>query len=276
MSLPNLTRLAARRAARAAAASFSSPPLPLDAALDAVAAHAFARYDEGVRLCLRLGIDPRVAAQSVRSSVMLPHPVTAVPPRVGVFVAEEGSPVAAAATAAGADIVGDAHLAASLGKTKGRGFAKGAGAVDVALAETVVAGDLARSAGKVLGTRGLLPLAKQGTLFDGPDGASAAVEAAKSGRWVFFRNDEGGNVAMRVGRVRGIRGGERGEGREAVTSNKVRANVLAAVAAVVAAKPAVIKKKFVVAATLSSDMGPGVPVSVEDLMAILDEARRAA
>lgn len=187
-------RQEARRQARAAAAAFKSPPLPLDAALDAVATLSFARYDEGVRLCLRLGIDARVAAQSVRSSVMLPHPVTAVPPRVGVFVAEEGGPVAAAATAAGADIVGDARLAASLGATKGRGFAKGAEAVDVALAESAVAGDVARTAGKVLGTRGLLPLTKQGTVFDGPDGAAAAVEAAKSGRWIFFRNDEGGNV----------------------------------------------------------------------------------
>lgn len=185
-------------------------------------------------------------------------------------MAEEGGPVAAAATAAGADIVGDARLAASLGTTKGRSFAKGAAAVDVALAETAVAGDVARSAGKVLGTRGLLPLVKQGTVFDGPDGATAAVEAAKGGRWIFFRNDEGGNVAMRVGRVGGIRGGS-GEGEAAGATSKVRANVLAAVAAVVAVKPAVIKKRFIVAATVSSDMGPGVPVLVEDLLAALDE-----
>ena len=237
----------------------SDLPLPLDEALGAVADHACARYDEGVRLVVRLNIDARVAAQTVRSSTVLPHAVGGPPPRVGVFVDDAAGEVAAAATAAGADIVGDARLAAELGRVKGRGFAKGAGAVAIALAEAGVAADVARAAGKVLGTRGLLPLAKQGTLFVGAGGAAAAVARAKGGAWAFFRNDAGGNVHLRVGRVSGVPGGV------------VRANVLAAVAAVVAAKPAGVKKRFVLALSVSSDMGPGVPVVVEDVLGALED-----
>ena len=164
--------------------------------------------------------------------------------RIAVFC--EGDDEAAAATAAGADVVGGDALVDAV--------AEGAVDFDVCVASSALAAALKRRCGRVLGPRGLLPSAKnEGTVADDAAGLAALVTALKRGRVKLATEPKRGVLHAPFGRL--------SFGEDALVAN-LRALALA----LVAAKPENAPKgQFVLSATLSSTMGPGVPVDVATL-----------
>ena len=202
----------------------------LQAALGRVKELAFAKFDETVEIALRLGVDPKHADQMVRGTVVLPHG-TGKKARVAVFAAGEKIKEA---EEAGADVVGGEDLAARIE----------GGWLDF---DAVVATpDMMRVVGRlgrVLGPRGLMPNPKTGTVtFD----VGKAIEDIKAGK-VEFRVDKTGIVHAPVGKV-------------SFELDQLKANADALVSAILKAKPAAAKGKYVKTATVSSTMGPGVKV----------------
>jgi large subunit ribosomal protein L1 len=202
----------------------------LQDALARVKELAYAKFDETVEIALRLGVDPKHADQMVRGTIVLPHG-TGKAARVAVFA--QGEKIKEAEEA-GADVVGGEDLAA---KIEG-------GWLDF---DAVVATpDMMRVVGRlgrVLGPRGLMPNPKTGTVtFD----VTKAVEDIKAGK-VEFRVDKTGIIHAPVGKV-------------SFEVDQLKANADALVSAVLKAKPAAAKGKFVKTATVSSTMGPGIKV----------------
>lgn len=187
-------------------------------------------FDATVEAHVRLGIDPRHADQMVRSSVVLPHG-TGRQRRIAVFAVGEK---AKEAESAGADIVGGDDLAK---KVEG-GFLD----FDVVLATPDAMGMVGKL-GKILGPRGLMPNPKTGTVtFD----IGKGVKDVKGGR-VEFRADRTGIVHVPVGKV-------------SFDEDKLLANLSSLMEAIVRAKPAAAKGTYVRSVTLSSTMGPGIPL----------------
>lgn len=189
-----------------------------------------AGFEESVDAAFNLGIDPRKADQMVRGTVTLPHG-TGKSVRVAVFA--EGDK-AEEARQAGADYVGLEDLAEQI---KG-GWTDFDRAVAVPDAMRVV-GQL----GQILGPRGLMPNPKVGTVTENIADVVAQIKAGQ----VEYRADKGGVVHMPVGRIH--------FGEEALADN-----LEAAAEALVRAKPAAAKGRYLQKISLSTTMGPGVPV----------------
>lgn len=188
----------------------------------------YAKFDESIEVSMRLGVDPKHADQMVRGTVALPHG-TGKAVRVAVFAAGDK---AAEATAAGADFVGAEDLAE---KVKG-----GWTDFDVAVATP----DMMRllgQLGKVLGPRGLMPNPKTGTVTMD---VSKTVRELKGGR-IEFRVDRQANIAAAVGKI-------------SFDEQKIAENIRVFVDAVLRAKPASAKGHYMLSATLSSTMSPGL------------------
>jgi len=203
---------------------------PLRDALERVKGVAFAKFDETVEIAMRLGVDPKHADQMVRGTIVLPHG-TGRTVRVAVFASGEKIKEA---EEAGADVVGGEELAE---KIEG-------GWLDF---DAVVATpDMMRVVGRlgrVLGPRGMMPNPKTGTVtFE----VSKAVEDIKAGK-VEFRVDKTGIIHAPLGKV-------------SFELDQLKANADALVTAVLKAKPAASKGKYVQSATVSSTMSPGVSV----------------
>jgi len=189
-----------------------------------------ARFDETVELACRLGVDPKHADQMVRGAVVLPHGV-GKPVRVAVFAKGEKE---REAREAGADVVGAEDL---VERVQG-GFLD----FDTAIATPDLMGQVGRL-GKILGPRGLMPNPKLGTVtFD----VARAVREAKAGK-VEFRVDKAGNVHVPVGK-------------RSFPAPHLVANVLAVLEAIIRARPAAAKGTYLRSVTLSTTMGPGIPV----------------
>ena len=204
--------------------------LTINEALDKVKNLATAKFDETVELAVRLGVDPRKAEQIVRGTLSLPAG-TGKTNRVAVFAAGEA---AQAARDEGADIVGADDLVA---KVAG-GFLD----FDVAIATPDLMGQVG-GLGRVLGPRGLMPNPKTGTVT--MDVAKAVTEF-KGGR-VEYRTDKIGNVQLRVGKV-------------SFSREDLARNVQAVIDELVRVKPASAKGRYLLSATVSSTMGPGVKI----------------
>jgi large subunit ribosomal protein L1 len=202
----------------------------LDTALGIVKELAKAKFDESVDVAVNLGIDASKSDQQVRGSTIMPNGTGKVV-RVAVFTGGKNQDVA---RAAGADIVGMEDLAE---KVK-------AGQMDF---DVVIASpDAMRvvgALGQILGPRGLMPNPKVGTVT--PDVATA-VKNAKAGQ-VRYRCDKAGIIHAQVGRA-------------SFDAVKLRENVQALLADLTKAKPASSKGVYIQKVTLSSTMGPGVPV----------------
>ena len=207
----------------------------VDEAIALVKTNATAKFDETVEVSLNLGVDPRHADQMVRGVVTLPNG-TGKTVRVGVFArgakAEE-------ATAAGADVVGAEDLMEAIqgGKID----------FDRCIATPDMMGLVGRL-GKVLGPKGLMPNPKLGTVTMN---VAAAVEAAKGGQ-VEYRVEKAGIIHSGIGKA-------------SFSAEDLRANFDALVDAVVKAKPAGAKGKYLKKVALSSSMGPGVRVDVTEV-----------
>ncbi|MFZ0531525.1 MAG: 50S ribosomal protein L1 [Propionicimonas sp.] len=201
-----------------------------EAALGIVKKNASAKFDETVEVALRLGVDPRKADQMVRGTVNLPNG-TGKTARVLVFATGEK---AADAIAAGADEVGADEL---IDKIAG-GYLD----FDAVVATPDLMGKVGRL-GRVLGPRGLMPNPKTGTVTMD---VTKAVTDIKGGK-IEFRVDRHANLHFIVGKA-------------SFTEAQLIENYFAAMDEVVRLKPSVSKGRYLKKATISSTMGPGVPV----------------
>ena len=205
-------------------------PYRLEEAAELLRKAHFVKFDETVELVLNLGVDPKQSDQMVRGTVVLPH---GLGKSKRVLVIASGEKVREAQEA-GADFVGGDDMVQKISD----------GWTDY---EAVIATpDMMKSAGrlgKVLGPRGLMPNPKTGTVtFE----VAKAVKEIKAGK-VEFRLDKTGIIHSPVGKI-------------SFTAKNLAENAAALLSAVVKAKPAAAKGKYVKKITLTSTMGPGIPI----------------
>jgi large subunit ribosomal protein L1 len=211
----------------------------LEEAVPLVQQVKFANFDETVEVTMRLGVDPRHADQMVRGTVVLPHGLGRTKRVLAIASGEKQKE----AQDAGADFVaGEEVVERIMG-----------GWVDF---DAVVATpDMMRAVGrlgKVLGPRGLMPNPKTGTVSVD---VAKAVKEIKAGK-VEFRVDKTGIIHAPVGKT-------------SFSSESLVDNARALMDSVVKARPAAAKGKFLKSVTLSSTMGPGVPLDTVHIEAVV-------
>jgi large subunit ribosomal protein L1 len=205
-----------------------------DEAIALVRETSYVKFDPTVEVHLRLGIDPRHADQNIRTTVALPH---GTGKRVRVLVFAQGE-AAQAALDAGADFAGADELIARVDKENFFDF-------DVAIATPDMMGKVGRI-GRKLGPRGLMPNPKSGTIVPAED-LPRTIREVKGGR-VEFRNDKTGLLHVAIGKL-------------SFTPEQLHENFAALMEAVKAAKPSGAKGTYIRSVTLTSTMGPGIPVN---------------
>lgn len=194
------------------------------------------KFDQTVTLSFRLGVDPKQSDQMVRGTCPLPH---GSGKKVRVLVFASGQ-AAEAAKEAGAEHVGFEDLI----KKCQTGFQD----FDVAIATPAAMSEV-RKLGKVLGPRGLMPNPKTGTVTDD---TAKAVREVKAGR-VEFKLDKNGNVAVPMGKF-------------SFEQQALVENGAAVIDAVVKARPATAKGKFVHNITISATMSPGLRIDASPFL----------
>lgn len=206
-------------------------PFALEQACDLIKSTAKAKFDESVDIDLRLGVDPRHADQMVRGSVALPHG-TGKEVRV-LVLASEGKQDEA--REAGADFVGLDDL---VDRIQNDGWTD----YDVVIATPDVMSKVGRL-GRVLGPRGLMPNPKSGTVTMD---VGSTVKEVKAGK-IEFRVDKFGNLHTSIAK-------------SSFSADQIRENAEAFLKEVLRLRPASAKGAYVRSATLSTTMGPGVPL----------------
>jgi large subunit ribosomal protein L1 len=189
----------------------------------------FAKFDETVELHMRLGVDPKHADQMVRGTVVMPN---GLGKSKKVLVIASGDKQVEAREA-GADLIGGDDM---VNKIQTEGWTD----FDAVIATP----DMMRSVGKlgkILGPRGLMPNPKTGTVTVD---VAKAVKEIKAGK-VEFRVDKSGIIHAPVGKA-------------SFTSDKLVENAATLITAVIKAKPAVAKGKYVRSATICATMSPGI------------------
>lgn len=217
----------------AAAKQVEQRPYSLNDAVPLVQKIKFAKFDETVELHLRLGVDPKHADQMVRGTVVLPN---GLGKSKKVLVIASGDKLREAEQA-GADFVGGEDMVAKIQNEGWTDF-------DAVISTP----DMMRSVGKlgkVLGPRGLMPNPKTGTVTQD---VTQAVKEIKAGK-VEFRVDKTGVIHVPVGKVN-------------FETPKLIENASSLIQAVIKAKPAAAKGKYVKSVTICSTMGPGVHLDV--------------
>lgn len=222
----------------AAVAKIEPRAYALSDAVNLAKESAFAKFDETMEMALRLGVDPRHADQMVRGTVVLPHG-TGKSVRVLVFAAGEKMKEA---EEAGADYVGGEEMAAKIND----------GWLDFdAVVSTPDLMKVVGRLGKVLGPRGLMPNPKAGSVtFD----VGAAVGQIKAGK-IEFRVDKTGIIQAPFGKA-------------SFSEEQLQENAQALLDAVLRARPASSKGKYVKSVSVSSTMGPGVRVDENSLVTV--------
>ncbi len=220
-----------------ASAKVEARPYPLDEAVATMRSASFAKFDETVEVSMKLGVNPKHADQMVRGTVVLPHG-TGKSKRVLVIA---GGEKVSEAEQAGADFAGGEEMVKKVQE----------GWLDF---DAVVATpDMMREVGKlgrVLGPRAMMPNPKTGTVtFD----VKAAVEEIKAGK-VEFRVDKTAIVHVPVGRL-------------SFDDTKLVENTKALLAAVVRAKPAAAKGRYLESFYIASTMGPGLQIDLSTVEA---------
>ena len=207
----------------------------VDEAISLVKSLATAKFDETIEVALNLGVDPRHADQMVRGVVNLPKG-TGKAVRVAVFAKGDK---AAEANKAGADRVGAEDLMEEMQ----------AGKIDYdrVIATPDMMGVVGRL-GKVLGPKGLMPNPKLGTVTMD---VTKAVTDAKSGQ-VEFRVEKAGIIHAGIGKA-------------SFSEGDLKENFTAFVDAIVKAKPSGAKGKFIKKLSVSSTMGPGLKLDLEEI-----------
>ena len=207
----------------------------VDEAIALVRSNATAKFDETIEVAMNLGVDPRHADQMVRGVVNLPKG-TGKDVRVAVFARGDK---ADEARAAGAEVVGAEDLMEQIQD----------GNIDFerVIATPDMMGVVGRL-GKVLGPKGLMPNPKLGTVTMD---VTKAVTDAKSGQ-VEFRVEKAGIIHAGIGKA-------------SFPEADLKANFDAFMDAIVKARPSGAKGKFIKKLSMSSSMGPGLKVDLEEV-----------
>lgn len=218
---------------QAAAAQVEDRDYPLADAIALAQKIRFAKFDEALEVHLRLGVDPRHADQMVRGTVVLPHGLGKTK---RVLVIASGDKIKEALDA-GAEFAGGEEMVTKIQTEQWMDY------------DAIVATpDMMRSVGKlgkILGPRGLMPNPKTGTVTQD---VVSAVNEIKAGK-VEFRVDKTGIIHAAVGRV-------------SFEHGKLLDNANTLIGAVLRAKPAAAKGKYVKSAAVATSMGPGVMLEV--------------
>ena len=201
-------------------------------ALEVIEKMPKAKFDETVELHVKLGVDSKHADQQVRGTVVLPN---GTGKSLKVLVFAKGDK-AKEAEASGADFVGTDEY---VEKIKG-----GWTDFDVCVATPDMMGTVGRL-GKILGPKGLMPNPKVGTVTMD---VTRAVNEIKAGK-IEYRTDKAGNVQTAIGKV-------------SFDADKLLENYLTLITTLIKVKPSGAKGQYIKSVTLSTTMGPGVPVDV--------------
>jgi len=204
-----------------------------------------AKFDETIELAMLLGVDPRKADQLLRGTVSLPHG-TGRSVRVAAFATGDK---AREAREAGADVVGAEDLVNEV--------LQGKIDFDAAVATPDVM-PLVGRAGRVLGPRGLMPNPKAGTVT--PD-IGKAVRDIKAGK-LEYRVDRQANLHLVIGK-------------RSFDEQRLAENYLAVVDEILRAKPAAAKGKYLKSVSISSTMGPGIPIDPARVREVAGESAGA-
>jgi len=212
----------------------------LDEAISLLKETASAKFDESIEIAVRLGVDPRHADQMVRGTVSLPNGTGKT---VRVLVLTKGSKEKEAQEA-GADYVGlDEYV---------EKIQKGWLDCDVIIATPDVMSTVGKL-GRILGPKGMMPNPKSGTVtFD----VGQTVKDVKAGK-IDFRVDRHGNLHVAAGKI-------------SFDVAKIKENIKAFLDTVMRLKPASARGQYIRSVTISTTMGPGIPL---DRAALLDELK---
>ena len=191
-----------------------------------------AKFDASVEAHVRLGIDTKKGEQQVRGAVVLPHGV-GKEKKIAVITSTKSKE----AKSAGADIVGGEELIEKISSGKIGNF-------DVLVATPEMMPKLAKVA-KILGPRGLMPSPKTETVTEKVE---ETVKMLKKGK-ISFKNDTSGIIHQVIGKL-------------SFEEKKLEENYKAFIDAVQKAKPAGLKGKYMVSASICSTMGPGVKINL--------------
>jgi large subunit ribosomal protein L1 len=204
---------------------------PVEEAMELVKKTATTKFDSAIEIHVRVGIDPKKGEQQVRSTVVLPHG-NGKTVKIAVFA--EGDK-AKEAKEAGADIVGDDELIASIKQSGKADFEVAVATPDMMKKMAVIA--------KVLGPTGIMPSPKNETITTN---VKKAVEELKKGK-VAFRNDDTANIHQSIGKA-------------SFDTQHLTDNFKSFMAAVEKAKPETSKGNFIKSVYIASSMGPGIKV----------------
>jgi large subunit ribosomal protein L1 len=200
---------------------------------------ARAKFDETVEMSVRLGVDAKHADQMVRGTTVLPNGTGR---KVKVLVLTKGEKEKEAKEA-GADFVGLEEYIEKI--------TQGWLEVDAVVATPDVMGQVGKL-GKILGTKGMMPNPKSGTVtFE----VAKAVRDLKTGK-IEYRVDKGGNIGVPIGKA-------------SFTEEQLVENAKAFLDVIMRAKPSAAKGTYLKSVTLSSSMGPGVRLDPSSIISLL-------
>ena len=206
-------------------------------AIELVQKTSTTKFDSTVELALRLGVDPKHADQQVRGTTVLPHG-TGKTKRVLVIAKSDK---VKEAQEAGADFAGGEEFIEKIQQENWLDF-------DVLIATPDMMGVVGKI-GRLLGPKGLMPNPKSGTVtFD----VAQAVEETKAGK-IEYRVDKSAIINVPIGKV-------------SFGTEKLTDNFKAVMSAVIKAKPASAKGKYLKSVTLATTMGPGIRLNGSKLM----------
>ena len=201
-------------------------------AVELVKKTAVTKFDSTIEVAFRLGVNPKYPDQQVRGALVLPNG-TGKSKTVLVFAK---GPKIAEAEAAGADFVGGEEF---VNKIK-----EGWMDFDVCIATSDMMGLVGRI-GKILGTRGLMPNTKVGTVTMD---VARAVKESKAGK-IQYRTDKAGNVQCPIGKA-------------SFTDEALLENYITLADTLVKVKPSGAKGQYIKSVTMSATMGPGISIDV--------------
>ncbi len=211
----------------------------LDEAVKKLKECAYTKFDETVEMSVRLGVDPKHSDQMVRGTTVLPNGTGR---KVKVLVLTKGEKEKEAKEA-GADHVG---LEEYIDK-----ITQGWLDVDVVVATPDVMGQVGKL-GKILGTKGMMPNPKSGTVTQD---VTKAVRELKTGK-IEYRVDKGGNIGVPIGKL-------------SFTEDQLVENARSFLDVIIRAKPAAAKGAYLKSASISSSMGPGIRLDTSSVTTML-------
>ncbi len=220
---------------REAAGLVEKEAYTVDEALELLAKTSTTKFDSSCEIHFNLCVDPKQAEENIRTTCALPHG-TGKDVKIVAFV---GDDKVKEAKAAGASEAGTADLVEKI--------EKGWTDFDVAVAMPDQMKQIGKIA-KILGQKGLMPNPKAGTITPDP---AKAIEELKKGK-VEIRVDKEGNLHNAFGKV-------------SFGDAKLKENLTAIFKTVLAAKPTTLKGSYMTSATLTTSMGPGVPLDLKSV-----------